>query len=68
VKWSNGESTKVSRTISVLVVREMTARTEMFFEMLVYSPIDRLMRLLAREYFVEFLFIKFYYYIPELAW
>ena len=59
VKWSNGESTIVSRTISVLVVREMAARREMFLEMLVYSSFYRLMRLLAREYFVEFLFVKF---------
>jgi hypothetical protein len=59
VKWSNGESTKVSRTISVLVVRERTGRREMVLEMLVYSPFDRVMRLLAREYFVEFLFVKF---------
>ena len=59
VKCSNRESTKVSRTISVLVVREMTARTEIVLEMRVYSPFDRLMRLLARECFVEFLFVKF---------
>jgi len=36
--------------------------------MLVYSPFDRLMRLLARENFAEFLFAKFYDYISEIAW
>jgi hypothetical protein len=56
---SNGESTKVSRIISVLTVRELMARTEMVYEMLFYSPFARLMRLLAREYFAEFLFAKF---------
>jgi hypothetical protein len=51
VRWLNGE-TKVSRTISVLVI--MLMRTEMVLETLVYSPFNHLTRLLVREYFIEF--------------
>jgi hypothetical protein len=39
--------------ISVLVITELTARLVTVLQMLVYSPFNHLLRLLAREYFLR---------------
>jgi hypothetical protein len=50
----SGKQADVSRTISVLVIRELMTRTERVLQTLAYSQFDQLARLLAREFFVEF--------------
>jgi hypothetical protein len=47
VKGLNGEKTDVSKTISVL-----RTRPEMVFETLVFSPLNHLTWLIARENFI----------------
>jgi hypothetical protein len=54
VKWFSGEQTNVSKTISVLVLRVLSLRTDMVFETLVFSPLNNLTRLIARENFIIF--------------
>jgi hypothetical protein len=48
VKWLSGEKTNVSKTISGLVLRVLV----MVFETLVFSPLNHLTRLTARENFI----------------
>jgi hypothetical protein len=63
VKWLSGEKTNVLKTISVLVLRVLVCisktisvlvrtRTEIVFEMLVFSLLNHLTRLIARENFI----------------
>jgi hypothetical protein len=58
VKWLNDEKTNVSKSISVLVLRvhnqtsTLRTRTELVFETLVFSPLNHLARLIARENFI----------------
>jgi hypothetical protein len=54
VKWFSCEKTNVSKNISVLVLR--------VFETLVFSPLNHLTRLIARENFIT---IIMYYFISE---
>jgi hypothetical protein len=55
VKWLSGEKTNVLKAVSVLILRVLVTlrmRTEMVFEMLVFSPLNHLTWLIAQENFI----------------
>jgi hypothetical protein len=54
VKWLSSEETNISKTVSVFILIQtstLRTRTEMVFEMLVFSLLNHLSWLIARENF-----------------
>jgi hypothetical protein len=58
VIWFNGEQTNVSRTISVVVIRELTTKTQTVREKFVYSPLNHTTRFLLRKVLMNSVAVK----------